>query len=153
MFVNEIRKKYSKYIKNECKEHGCMVDFGNISDTTILDGDKLIGSKSRSCDCIIFDMRNELHISIIELKSTHIKSDEIIEKFSKTIEHVMKIMNQFRYNGQFFITLILLRKHDFQNFSERFLTRNQPFHIRDKVCRINLEKCGYNIEKCEYQNI
>ena len=153
MFVNDVRKKYSEYIKNECKEHGCMVDFGNIPDATILDGDKLIGSKSKSCDCIIFDMRNGLHISIIELKSTYIKSDKVIGKFSKTVEQVMQIMNQFHYNKQFFITLILLRKHNFQDFSEKFLTRRPTLSIRDKVCRINLEKCGYNIEKCEYQNI
>ena len=153
MFVNDIRKKYSECIKNECKEHGCMVDFGNISDATILDGDELIGSRSKSCDCIIFDMRNGLHISIIELKSTRIKSDEIIEKFTKTIEHLMDIMNQFHYNGQFFITLTLLIKHNFQDFSQRFLIRKPTLRIRDKECKINLEKCGYGIEKCQYQNI
>ena len=153
MFVNDIRKKYSGYIKNECKEHGCMIDFGKISDAIILDGDKLIGSKSKSCDCIIFDMRNELHISIIELKSTYVKSDEVIEKFTKTKEHVMDIMNHFRYNEQFFITLTLLTKRDFRKFSARFLFRAPALRIRDKVCKINLEKCGYNIEKCKYQNI
>ena len=153
MFVNDIRKKYSKYIKNECKEHGCMVDLGKISDAIILDGDELIGSKSRSCDCIIFDMRNGLHISIIELKSTYVKSDEVIDKFTKTKEQVMNIMNEFHYNGQFFITLTLLIKSDFRNFSARFLFRGATLSIRDKVCKINLEKCGYNIKKCKYQNI
>lgn len=155
MLLNDIQKYYNNFIKEDCKEHNCKINLKKPEKYIILDGDKLIGSKFKSCDCIIFHVELKLHISLVELKSTLRKKhvSETIGKFKATIKYLNKILKKISYDDHYFITLVLLRKsHHGITFSEEYIIR-EPLQIGKITTKINIKDCGYCLNESHYDKV
>lgn len=64
--MNKIRSKHRSSLVSSCCEQGCTLDMKGMKDFVILKGEK-ISDKERMCDCIIFDGKNGVSVSLVEL--------------------------------------------------------------------------------------
>ena len=79
--LGAIESRYAGAAVSKCREHGCGVDFAGLPKYVILKGEALAGQKSAVCDCIVFDARHRLTVSLIEIKSSSLDADKIKRQF------------------------------------------------------------------------
>jgi len=159
-------KNFNKYICRKCKENDCELSFDNknhkkitktIATRKIIKGEPFVkhfmNKQIRACDCIIYlevNNNNEL-IILVELKDDKISEseikNEIKEKFSNTIDAILKYNSQY---GSLIKELLLLAKsYDTKSASPQFfkIAGNKGISLKkgNKTYYIKCKKCGYNI--------
>ena len=85
---------YANAVISKCCEHGCRVDFGDLPEHVILKGEMLAGQKMAVCDCIVFDTRKQLTVSLIEIKSSSLDADQITRQFEGGGEKALEVANK-----------------------------------------------------------
>lgn len=90
--IDKIRAKYQNAAVTRCSEHGCGLSLAGLSQYVALKGEALVGYGKAVCDCVVFDARNELTASLIEIKSSSIKSNRIKRQFEGGGEKVIEMM-------------------------------------------------------------
>lgn len=78
--LGAIESRYADAAVSKCCEHRCGVDFAGLPEYVILRGETLAG-KSAVCDCIVFDARHRLTVSLIEIKSSSLNAGKIRRQF------------------------------------------------------------------------
>ena len=115
MITERIGDEYSQAKKKTCKERKCGLSLSRIPNCVVLKGESLpehfqSGDKQAVCDCFIFDSRDTLTVSIIELKSSSLDATQIQKKFENSRNIVKIIVQKSGCLSSFNLVLILLAK-------------------------------------------
>ena len=95
--VDAIRRKYGDGGGYKCREHGCSIVLAGLPTHVVFKGELLVESGTSACDCIIFDARNGLTASLIEIKSSSMDSGKIqkqLEGGGKKVLEMTKALGQ-----------------------------------------------------------
>ena len=145
MIIDRIRSQYSNIQpSNCCKEQGCELDLHDLNNYVVIKGEKLSQGDYKMCDCVIFDDRDTVTVTIVELKRSAFHSDAIIEKLCKGVEEALQILRKIHYRDSYHVQLILLTNH-MPTFDMGALRRSNRFKIGKTKLTIKRCKCGQKL--------
>lgn len=135
--IRTIRRDYGHALKRECCEHGVTIKIQRHPCTAILKGEGLIsGSALKICDCIVF---RDNHVFFIELKSTHLDYEYIVEQFRGGYRTLVRILKPAsKKPSEMFFVLVA------KDYGNRYAKQRLKcgFKIGKKKCRIILVESG-----------
>ena len=141
---------------SKCSENKCNLK-GITNDFIILDGDNIKSRPEKSVDCIIIDSRENIEgqyrIILCELTSGSKRYDDSIEKFLRSGELIIAIMNDLN-RDIFKIDCLLLGKIKKNGQTINIKRFNKPLRFEGYSkgnSIINLQKCGFDINEL-YRN-
>ncbi len=96
--IKSIRKEYSCAVVNKCEEKGCNLRLNNLTNFTILKGEKIC-TDCKVCDCLIFIGSSCRIVSLVELKSKKPDASEVVEKLTNGSDAALNILKEYTSNG------------------------------------------------------
>ena len=140
--ISKIQKRYY-YAVCRCAEKGCTINLEGISNYTSLKGEKL--TTDAICDCLIFDNRGGLTVSLIELKSRSLDVEHIKKKFENSTNETLNILEQIGVSKVPDFVFALLAK-SYKNHSTFVMLKNIKIMLKNRKYPIRLKKCGDSLE-------
>lgn len=143
--IRTIKRNYEHALERECCEHGVRIRIQKHPCTAILRGEKLMSRPSpKICDCIVFRGNRSF---LIELKSTHLDYESIVEQFRSGYRKLVCILKSAskKPSDVFFILVA-------KNYGNRYAKQRlkHGFKIGNKKCHIILaesEDCLDSVAK------
>ncbi|MDE0089754.1 MAG: hypothetical protein OXP12_00075 [Thaumarchaeota archaeon] len=135
--IRAIKRDYGHALERECREHGVTIKIQGHPCTAILRGEKLMSRPApKICDCIV--LRGNCSF-LIELKSTHLDYESIVEQFRSGYRKLVCILRSVskRPSDVFFV---LVAKDYGNRYAKQRLKHG--FKIGSKKCRIILAESG-----------
>lgn len=122
MIVSQITDKFA-FAKISCCNERCKIKTNRDQNFVMLKGERIAGSPPvKMCDCIVF--RDDKKIVFIELKSKSLDVSKICEKFTKSAEKSLLIVDSFGQRSNFQLFFILLAKNYSNNSAFEQLRRS-----------------------------
>lgn len=143
MIIKDIADNY-EYAKGECNDMGCKIRLNGMPRNVVLRGEKLVPNSS-ICDCIVFDGRGGLTVSLIELKSSNLDVDRIKTQLQSAVSESARIIRSLGFSGRYTVFPILLAKSYGQRTQSQSL-KQIKIKIANKSCNIQLKICGANLK-------
>ena len=136
-FITNVKNRYKNAVIEKCRDSGCGLQINKKGDFVILKGEKIV-PESKICDCIIF--RNDKKIIIAELKSTSIRVNDVIEKFSNSGKKAREIAADLNNNDTRMYFVLLAKKYG-SNSSTRLL-KDVKVEVGSDLYPIIRGRCG-----------
>ena len=149
--IDKIRLTHCKAVVEKCKERGCMLSMEDMPGCVILKGELLpermgLGSDLAVCDCFVFDARNDITVSLVELKSNDLHASQIEKKFENSLSIASRLIQENRSSAHFHLALVLVAK----GYSAASKKKLQSIRIRKM--RLLLRTCGLKLKSVkEYE--
>ena len=138
-----VTNTFKDAVIDKCCEHNCKLGLGGISNCAILKGEK-ITTKQKMCDCIIIHDIAPPRIVLVELKSSGVKVEQIVEKFKNGVQFLLQTDFNVIGDQESNINMLLLVK---RRVPRAFYTRvrAQKLKIKGKKHSITTLRCGVNL--------
>ena len=138
-----VRDALSEAVMSGCCERKCKLGLVGISNFVVLKGEKVV-KKQNNCDYIIIQNTTPPQIVLVELKSGGVKHDQVIKKFSNTLQWISEF-NSVRFNNQEYrVTMLLLVKRRLSK-TLRTIIRSHGFKLKGKRHFIITSHCGLEL--------
>lgn len=135
--IRTIRRDYGHALERECCEHGVRIRVQKHPCTAILRGERLVSRPApKICDCIVLRDNSSF---LIELKSTHLDYESIVEQFRSGYRKLVCILRSVsKKPSDVFFVLVA------KNYGNRYAKQRlkHGFKIGNKQCRIILAESG-----------
>lgn len=113
-----------------------------VEDFVILKGEKISG-KERICDCIIFDGKNDVSVSLVELKCRVSHASKIAQKLNNGGKRAKDILEQEGLRVGTVTVAILARQFHRHDYA---ILRGSPVVINGRKYGISMCRCGTSLE-------
>ena len=142
MIVQKITQKYG-HAKIDCCDERCKLYVDTGKNLVILKGELLVStSHKKMCDCIIFQDDNK--IALVELKSSSIDVNKIIDKFTNSGNKSIEMLTPSQSNNSSLFMILLAKKYT--SFSAHDRLRRSTIKIHGKKYPIFTKKCGESLK-------
>lgn len=141
--VDAIRRKYGDGGGYKCREHGCCIVLAGLPTHVVLKGERLVERGTSACDCIIFDARNGLTASLIEIKSSSMDADKIQKQFEGGGEKVLEMTKALGLADLPLIVALIAKKYPRTSLFDHL--KRKKVKIGHKEYPIILRKCGMKL--------
>lgn len=140
--MNKIRSRHQSSSVNSCCERGCVLDMEGTDDFVVLKGEKLSVAES-ICDCIIFDGKNDVAVSLVELKGRTSHASKIVRKLNNGGKWANDILEQEGLRAGMVTVAILAKSFHRQEYA---ILKSSPVVINGTKYGIEARPCGTSLK-------